>query len=47
MESGKAYAEFDAANKQFKKIEFYSCLKVQKKFLNSHLLWPSFHYFEE
>ncbi len=33
IESGKAYTEFGYANKQFTKLKFYSCLKVQVRIL--------------
>jgi hypothetical protein len=37
MESGKAYAEVGEANKQFTKLKFQSCLKVQIRISQIHI----------
>jgi hypothetical protein len=50
MESGKAYAEFGEAIKQFTKFKFQSCLKVQiriKKITFALAKIFSFDYFEK
>ncbi len=40
MESGKAYAEVDRANKQVTKLKFLILSKsTNKNFINSHLPW--------